>query len=149
MGSDGSDLDTTEFVYPNGTVTIGPELPSPKRSHCMVTLKDGRIMFVGGNYNDGPIAVRDVTVYDPVTRRFTPGPSTIEDRWWSGCALFKSPAHGGRPVVISVGQKAEVFDYTSASSWESSITTSTIEIIYSDVAMTTVYILKTGVIFLS
>ena len=35
------------------------------------------------------------------------------------------------------------------SSWESSITTSTIAIIYSDVAMATVYILKTGVIFLS
>ena len=119
----GYSVDTTEFAYPNGTVTPGPKLPSTKRFHCMVTLENGHIMFIGGEYNDGEIAVRDVVTYDPSTGNFKQGPSTIKNRWGSGCALFRSPAHGGRPVVISAGGSyvsgtVELLDYTIASDWQ-------------------------------
>ena len=119
----GNSVDTTEFVYPNGTVTPGPKLPMPKKSHCMVTLENGHIMFIGGDLNDGEIAVRDVVTYDPSTGEFKQGPSTIKNRWASGCALFRSPAHGNRPVVISAGGAyvsgtVELLDYTIASEWQ-------------------------------
>ena len=42
-------LDTTEIVYPNGSVIEGPKLPFQLKNHCMVTLTDGRIMFIGGS----------------------------------------------------------------------------------------------------
>ena len=117
------DSDTTELVYPNGTVTPGPKLPMPKKSHCMVTLENGHIMFIGGDLNDGEIAVRDVVTYDPSTGEFKQGPSTIKNRWGSGCALFRSPAHGNRPVVISAGGSwvsgtVELLDYTISSEWQ-------------------------------
>ena len=118
----GYSSDTTEFVYPNGTVKPGPQLPSHKKFHCMVTLENGHIMFIGGDLNDGNTAVRDVVTYDPSTGDFKQGPSTIKNRWTSGCALFKSPAHGGRPVVITAGGSGpgtvELLDYTIASEWQ-------------------------------
>ena len=97
--------------------------PRPEKLHCMVTLENGHIMFIGGDYNDGEIAVRDVVTYDPSTGEFKQGPSTIKNRWGSGCALFRSPAHGNRPVVISAGGSwvsgtVELLDYTIASEWQ-------------------------------
>ena len=114
-------LSTTQLVYSNGTVESGPFLPKPKKGHCMVTMHDGRIILIGGDLNDGEDGTRDVFIYDPVTEKFTTGPSTKENRWVSACVLFRSPAHGNRPVVAAISgsrvSSAEIFDYTVATDW--------------------------------
>merc|ERR1739838_337230 len=38
------DLASTEFIFSNGSVINGPNLPAARRGHCMVTLNDGRVM---------------------------------------------------------------------------------------------------------
>ena len=47
-----------------------------------------------------------------------------QNRKESGCALFTSPLHGDRPVVLIVGgqglNKAEILDYTVTDTWEQS-----------------------------
>ena len=37
------DLNSTEYVFPNGVVTKGPDMPTTRASHCMVTLEDGKV----------------------------------------------------------------------------------------------------------
>ena len=39
-------INSTVFVYINGTVTTGPEMPSPRSNHCMVTLPSGNLCIV-------------------------------------------------------------------------------------------------------
>ena len=46
-GLDGSwtTLSSTVFVYGNGTVETGPQLPEARSGHCMVTLHDGKVLI--------------------------------------------------------------------------------------------------------
>jgi len=113
----GNKLSTSEMVYPDGTVKPGPPLPSAMVWHCMVTLHNQNIMLI--KY-DGT-----VEVYNPVKKDFTSGPSTSKRKEFvmgmgTACALFRSPAHGNRPVVLRVDGvgKIALLDYTTASEWE-------------------------------
>ena len=133
------DIDTTEFVHSNGTVTAGPPLPRARSDHCMVTLTTGEIMILGGfpssfdTYDDG-----NVIIFNPETNKYNT--SVPSSKWGGGaCALIKkSPMHDNRPIVLSTGGKivhavndsdlygpwelpAEIYDYTKANAtWEES-----------------------------
>ena len=53
------------------------------------------------------------------------GPSLNHYRYNAACALFHSPLHENRPVILLTGgnydsEIAEVLDYTASSSWEES-----------------------------
>ena len=39
---------STEFIFSNGTIINGPNMPAIRYSHCMVTLHDGKVMILGG-----------------------------------------------------------------------------------------------------
>ena len=43
-------LKTTEYVYPNGTVTAGPTMPNTVWDHSTVALHDGRFMIIGKTF---------------------------------------------------------------------------------------------------
>merc|ERR1712087_631519 len=108
-------LGTTEFIFPNGSVVYGPNLPRPRLFHCMVTLHNGMVMILGG-YDR-------VRIYNPEDRSFSGGPSLNSERIGFGCTLFNSALHGNRPVVLAVGgntlNTAEVLDYTNGvNTWE-------------------------------
>ena len=116
-------LASSEYIYPNGTVSAGPTMPTGRYSHCTITLHDGRIMLIGGH----PLSSngKNVLVFDPDNNSFTQGPSLLYKRYNHGCALFYSAKHGGRPVVLSAGgygqSTAEILDYTmSNAEWERS-----------------------------
>ena len=114
----GQGLRSTEYVYSNGTVIQGPELPSGIGAHCMVRLEDGRVMILGKVPNR-----RAVIIYNSKTNKFTEAPRLLYGRLYHACTIFKSPMHGGRPVVISIGgysgRTSEVLDYTrNGSVWE-------------------------------
>ena len=107
-------LSITEFVSLNGEVTPGPPLPSPRFKHCMVVLPDGKVMIIGGG---SPNNKKSVMMFDPDSKKFNESiyEDLIDEAWGAGCAVFNSPGHGNRPVVLSVGGKqndAEVYDYT-------------------------------------
>jgi hypothetical protein len=115
-----SDLATTEYIYANGTVQSGPNLPEARYGHCSVTLHDGKVMILGARYPSS--LYRNVIIMDPADNSFTTGPSMSYEREQAACTLFNSPLHNGRPVVLAAGGNyqatAEVYDYTYANQWQ-------------------------------
>ena len=113
---------TTEFIYLNGTVLPGPNMPSPRDDHCMVTLHDNRVMIIGSD--NGTTSPKSVIIYDHEANAFSTAPSLLFDRNGGACALFYSPLHENRPVVLAVGgyntDTAEIYDYTHSNEWEKS-----------------------------
>jgi len=120
-GWDGSrDLATTEYIYANGTVQSGPNLPVARAGPCSVTLHDGKVMILGAMT---PRSLeRNVIIMDPDDKSFTTGPSLSYKRWHAACTLFNSPLHNGRPVVLAAGginqATTEVYDYTYDNQWQ-------------------------------
>ena len=115
-------FDTTEYIYANGTVVAGPNLPTANHGHCSVTLHDGKIMIIGG-YKVRQL--NTVQIFSPKNNSFIQGPSLINRRYHLACALFFSPMHDNRPVVLSAGgsglSTAEVLDYTTENAvWQES-----------------------------
>ena len=118
-GYDNGYLESTEYIFSNGSVSSGPNMPAARYGHCMVTLDDGKVMILGG-YPTSKI----VLIFDPEDNTFNTGPSLLFNRYYFGCAVFKSPLHNNRPVVLAAGgsgqKTAEVLDYTNANTWEHS-----------------------------
>ena len=106
-------LATSEYVSPDGDASQpGPDLPGPRSHHCAVKLSNGQVMLLGG-YPDE----KSVIIFHPDTEKFDQSlPPLTFERYWSGCAAFKSPLHDNREVVLAVGggsqATAEVLDYT-------------------------------------
>jgi hypothetical protein len=120
-GWDGSrDLATTEYIYANGTVQSGPNLPEARWGHCSVTLHDGKVMILGAGLLSS--LYRNVIIMDPADNSFTTGPSQSYVKVNAACTLFHSPLHNGRPVVLVAGginqATTEVYDYTYANQWQ-------------------------------
>jgi len=118
-GYNGGSLSSTEYIYSDGTVAPGPNLPNSKNNHCSVTLHDGRVMIIGSNSYDQP---KKVLIFNPKDESFTNGPSLLYNRDYAACTLFKSPMHNYRPVVLAAGgmyqRSAEILDYTNGNAWE-------------------------------
>ena len=123
--SPSSYLRSTELIFPNGTLTLGPDLPlnEPRVAHCMTKMHDGRVMIIG---TSGYISLKNtVRIFDPSTGIWTNGPNLLFGRSNHACATFKSALHDGRPVVLAAGgcgqTTAEIYDYTiPGKSWERS-----------------------------
>ena len=118
-----STLASTEYIYANGTVESGPNLPEARDEHCMVTLHDGKVMIIGAST---PSSLnKNAMIFDPKDNSYINGPSLSFVRQNAACTLFKSHFHDGRPVVLSAGgwgqTSAEVYDYTNANQWQTSI----------------------------
>ena len=120
--------DSTEFIWPNGTVTAGPPLPEPRSQHCMVAVSTTQAIILGGRSRSHQEGQRSVIVFDVLTKTYkTSGVPLMNNfRPYLGCALIKkSPMHGNRPVVLAIGgnyrTSAEVYDFTQPNaSWEDS-----------------------------
>ena len=94
----------------------------PRGKHCMVTLDDGKVMILGTEWYEHQ---KRVSIFDPQSNTFMNGSDLLYERQNAGCAVFFSPLHDNRPVVLSAGgayhSTAEVLDYTKANaSWEES-----------------------------
>ena len=107
-------LSSTEFISSEGMVTAGPDLPSPRSKHCMTKLPSGRIIIIGG-YPSSSVG-KSVIEFDPITNSFNDLPSLITERSYLACAVFKSPFHNERLVLLAAGGEreatAELLDYT-------------------------------------
>ena len=48
-GNDGDTLTkSVEYVYPDGRILPGKDLPLYRRGHCMISLDSNRVMIIGG-----------------------------------------------------------------------------------------------------
>ena len=45
-------LDSTELLGQDGTISFGATLPAARYGHCMVTLRDGKVMILGAWWPD-------------------------------------------------------------------------------------------------
>ena len=127
---------STEYVFANGTVTLGPSMPYHAEdpwfgniNHCMVGIIGGDIMIMQTHPNTrAPVVYR----YNPSTNIYTrqengfPGPGQ-----GGACTSFYSAKHGNRHVIYygggystgceSTGNcaiNAQLFDYTFTNEWE-------------------------------
>jgi len=120
------DYKSTLFIHGDGKVERGPDLPTAKGSHCVVDLKDGRYMVIGGDTgNLGNTKLKEVFIYNPSNSSFAIAPSLSIGRAWHACALFYSPLNNYRPTIIVLGggswveRSVETLDFTISSAvWE-------------------------------
>ena len=80
--------------------------------HAKVSLPSGNVMIIGGHPTE-----KNVDVFDPKSKKYAVSvPSLIHSRFNAGCAIFNSPLHNFRPVILAVGglsqATAEIYDYT-------------------------------------
>ena len=122
-------LSSTEFIFQDGRVQVGRNLPYANAGHCMVTLDSGKVLIIGGYSGYQYTRSRNVTLFDPNKYPFNPyvvsDSFLIYDRYRAGCAVYNSPMHNGRPVILMAGgdyqATAEVLDYTQTNaSWTES-----------------------------
>ena len=121
-GFRGIELDSTEIINSNGSVTAGISLPYPVRLHCVVTLNDGRVMILGGYPASNK---RKVLIFNSTSGTFSDAPDMLYTRGYHGCASFNSPLHNHREVVLAAGgderDQVELLDYqTEGSTWQES-----------------------------
>ena len=118
---------TTEFINLDGNVTPGPDLPLPLYDHCMVTLPSGKIMIIGDHSKE-----KIVLVFDPRENKFEKSAFSYHGkvggkneefryRYKLDCAVFNSPLHNFRPVVLATGKwpggaYTEILDFTQPNS---------------------------------
>ena len=119
-------LSSTRYIFQDGRVQDGPDLPYANCGHCMVTIDSGKVMIIGGDLQKRS---KTVTLYDPNKYPFNPfivfDSFLLYDRYRAGCAVYNSPMHDGRPVILIAGgdyqATAEVLDYTQTNaSWTES-----------------------------
>ena len=65
-----------------------------------------------------------MTIYDPATEKFKPGPNMTHNFYYGACLLMTSPKHQHRNVIIAAGgyksNKVQLLDYTQSQEWEES-----------------------------
>jgi hypothetical protein len=98
-------LATTEYVSLIGDASQpGLDLPSPRAGHCVVKLSNGQVILLGSHDRDGDAEQKSVFIFDPDAETFEQSlPSMTYKRIFAGCAVFNSPMHENREVVLAVG----------------------------------------------
>lgn len=100
-------------VSADGALTRVGSMAQARFKHTIVALPDGRALVIGGTSNDTDL-LSSTEVYDPQTRRFTPGPSMSSGRYkLSGSATL---APDGKVVVAGGGPGVEVIDLARGAS---------------------------------
>jgi hypothetical protein len=95
------------LVHPSGSVETLGALLQPRFKHAMVLLADGRVMVLGGTSDDND-RLNSTELFDPVTGRYSPGPSLIEGRYKLAGAAAVLP--DGQVVVGGGGPGVELID---------------------------------------
>ena len=114
-GFNGGNLDSTEIIALDGTITSGTNLPNARHGHCMVVLNDDEFMILGSwSPSD---QYRNTMTYNANSETFSSGPSMIYDRRSATCSIFRSKLHNDRQVVLCAGGyldqgTAELLDFS-------------------------------------
>jgi len=109
---------STEYMYGNGTIRAGANLPVPLERHCVVRLDNDTAMVIGGV---SALPYTTTFYFDIASETFSHGPELLNQRYYHTCAVFQSALHENRPVVAVTGGSAsssytrvvEILDYTT------------------------------------
>ena len=124
-GYDGSGkfYKSTEFVYPDGRVVAGIDLPQRRRSHCMAKLDSTRALIISGYvYEDGKIGGDksvSTLIYNSEKNSIESGPDLKSARASAACGVFTSSLFQGAHLVmvaggVGGGNAVETWDYTGS-----------------------------------
>ena len=121
-GYDGSGkyFKSTEFVYPDGRVVAGIDLPQRRRSHCMAKLDSTRALIISGYvYEDGKTGgdrSASTLIYDSEKNSIESGPDLKKIRASPACGVFTSSLLQAPLVMVAGGSgggaAVEMWDYT-------------------------------------
>jgi N-acetylneuraminic acid mutarotase len=93
-------LDTTEMIFPNGTVVPGATMLYPLEWHCLNRVTDSKVIMTGG-YNTAFGSSRRTYIYDFVESSWTEEAGMIDSRYGHVCEVIQS---NGRGLEIMVAQ---------------------------------------------
>ena len=122
----GSYLKTTEYIYTDGKVETGPDLPEKRSGHCMSSIFNGDKTIIIGGYNINGRS-SSTWIFDHSSEIFdVKQPEMNHARDTFGCSTFNSGHHNNRHVVVVAGSNggdggntAELLDYeTQSATWE-------------------------------
>ena len=96
-------LNSTEYIFLDGSREDGPELPQRRYLHCSVEY-DGVVVMMGGENGRG-YEQSNVWLFNAKEgmKFIGHGPDMIYARNYHGCGVFNSKEHGGRPVIVTAG----------------------------------------------
>ena len=80
----------------------------------MIKLPSGKLLLIGGHSSSS--VGKKVLEFDPATNAYVKMPPLTKKRLNHACAVFQSPQHEGRYVVMTAGgyleETAEILDYS-------------------------------------
>ena len=94
-------------ICPDESLRSVAPLGTARFKHGVVALDSGRVLVVGGTVDDSAL-LSSSEVYDPATRRFTPGPDMVSGRFKLTGSLVALA--GDRAVAAGGGEGVEVLD---------------------------------------
>ena len=120
--NNGWQMKSTEFVYPDGRVVAGIDLPQRRRSHCMAKLDSTRALIISGYvYEDGKTGggrSASTLIYDSEKNSIESGPDLKNARASPACGVFTSSLLQAPLVMVAGGSgggnTVEIWDYTRA-----------------------------------
>jgi len=109
---------STEYIFGNGTIKAGANLPVPLQTHCVVRLDNDTAMVIGGV---SALPYTTTYFFDIASETYSHGPDLLNNRYYHNCAVFQSAKHENRPVVAVTGgtgststtRIVEILDYTT------------------------------------
>jgi hypothetical protein len=98
-------LQTSEFVSIGQPSVQGPDLPYAVIYHCLVGVNSSTALLCGGLNYGGDL--NECHYMDLEDHSWSQGPSMMTKRRLHSCDIFKSPAHQGRNIVITISFSSE------------------------------------------
>ena len=120
-------LNSTEFVYFNGTSSTGPPLPEPRYGHCLLQHKKTLLLIGGWNENGDETSTVWIFRDGKSIEYIGNGPKMNFVRAYFSCGIFQSSAHNGHPILVVAGgsrlesgsKTSEYWDFTvPGSQWK-------------------------------
>ena len=97
------------FAPDSGRITPAGALATARYKHAAVSLKDGRVLVVGGSDSrDRGGKIRTLEAYDLATNRFVPAGETITARYKIGAAVVVLP--DSRVLIAGGASRPEIYD---------------------------------------
>ena len=86
-------LKSTEFVYTDGVVEAGPDLPEARNGHCMTQMNATHYIIMGGQLGKSGKKTNTTIIYDSTTKTYSDGPEMPYAIKTFACTVFWSDLH--------------------------------------------------------
>lgn len=103
--------DSTEFIFANGTIVNGPDMPLPLFRHTMTKITDDSGILVGGDNESG--FKKSTYFFDIPSMTWTPGPPLISARGLHTTSVIADQITGEKYVLVCGGKPEASCEYLS------------------------------------